>query len=77
MLGVVAAGGGALENLGARGDDGLAHLRGDQCGELVGLASSRQASLRIQRARWLERDVGVGAEGVGGERDLLRAALRR
>ena len=71
VVGVVAAGGGALEYFLLRGVEGLAHLEGDDGGEVVGLVLEESGELAHAEGAVLEGDGGVGAEGFGGEGDLF------
>ena len=63
VFGVVAAGGGALGDLGAGLGDGLAHLGGDERGEVGGLALQKAGEL-------------VHAERAVGEREFRGAGER-
>ena len=49
----------------------LAHLDGDERGEVVGLVFEDGGELAHAESAVLERDGGVGAEGFGGEGDLV------
>ena len=72
---IVAAGVGALQNLEPRGFEGLAHLERDEGGEVFGLVLQNGGELAHAERAMLQRDVCVGAEGVGGEGDLLARGL--
>ncbi len=77
VVGVVAAGVGALQDLESRGCERLAHLERDECGEVFGLVLQNGGELAHAQSAMLERDGRVGAEGVGGEGDLLTSGARR
>jgi hypothetical protein len=75
VVGVVAAAEGALGDLGAGLGDGLAHLGGDQGGEICGLGLEQVRELAHAKGAMCERDVKVLAEGDLGEADLLEERL--
>ncbi len=54
---------------------GLAHLEGDEGGEVVGLVLEDGGELAHAEGAVLERDGGVGAESLGGEGDFFARGL--
>jgi hypothetical protein len=71
VVGEVAAGVGTLEDLLSRGVEGLAHLLGDEEGEVVNVVLEEGGELAHAEGAMLERHGGVGVEGLGGEGDLF------
>ena len=59
------------------GVEGLAHLEGDEGGEVVGFVLEDGGELAHAEGAVVERDGWVGAEGFGGEGDLFARWLRR
>ena len=75
VLGVEAAGGGALGDFGAGLGDGLAHLGGDERGEVGGLALQKAGELvHAERAVGEREFRGAGERGLG-ESDLFQQGL--
>ena len=75
IVGVVAADVGTLEDLESSGFERLAHFERDQGGEVFGLVFQDGGELAHPEGAVLQRHVCVGAEGVGGEGDLLTRGL--
>ena len=75
VVGEVAARVGALEDLLPRGAERLAHLLGDEEGEIANLVFEDGGELAHAQGAMVERDRGGGAEGVGGEGDLVTRVL--
>ncbi len=75
VVGVVAAGCGALEHFQPGCVQGLAHLLSDEGGEVVGLVLEDGGELAHAEGAMLERDGGVGADSFGGEGDFFARGL--
>ena len=70
FFGVIAAAGGALQHLQPRGREGLAHLLGQQGGQLVALILQNAGELAHAQRAVFERYLAVGAKGRMGDGDL-------
>ncbi len=77
VVGVVTADVGTLEDLESRGFERLAHLERDEGGEIFRFVFEDGGELAHPQGAMLQRHVGVGAEGVGGEGDLLTRGFVR
>ena len=70
IFGVVAAGGGALEDLGAGAGESLTHLLGEHSGELFDFVLENAGELAHAERAVLEGDFEAGAKGGLGDGDL-------
>ena len=75
VCGVEAAGGGALGDFSAGLRDGLAHLGGDERGEVCGLAVQKVRELVHAERAMGERDLRCAGECGLGESDLFQQGL--